>query len=70
MKWHDNIWRKTKPTTLLGVGSPSDPSNYSRSHLGSGSGPPATAENAGNEEQLEMITAKHEKCDGKCPLTE
>ena len=25
VKWHNNAWRKTKPTTPLGVGSPSDP---------------------------------------------
>ena len=35
----DITWRKTKPTTPLGVGSPSDPYKHYRSHFGSSSGP-------------------------------
>ena len=63
-------WRKTKPTTPLGVGSPSDPKKFCCSHLGSSSGPRRLLGTRATEEQLEMITAEHARCDGQCPLIE
>ena len=64
-------WRKTKPTTPLGVGSPSDPCIYCYSHLDSSSGARRLLGTRATEEQLGMITAKHTRCDVmKCPLTE
>ena len=65
-----NTWRKTKPTTPFGVGSPSDQYNYSCSHLGSSSGPRRLLDTRATEEQQEMITAEHTRCDGKYPLIE